>query len=119
MLELDSGRSLRRNMPANTRKRLAFNQVSKQWFPTVEALYKARLNALLAVASRYVYNKDLALDMVHDALAKSLAYFQKHPERKIRENIVHLLIIKACKKANKTSVEVPYGLMNGYEPINE
>lgn len=98
------------------RKRLNFAVHSNQWFKSVEDLYKAKLPALLSLAKRHIYSADLALDVVHDALAKSLVYFQKHPEKKVREQIVHLQILKACKRANKYSVEFAFGLLNS-DPI--
>lgn len=79
----------------------------KQFFRTIEQLYKERLNAFLALASRHVYNRDHAIDIVHAALAKSLDYFKKHPERAAREQIVHWLILKECKRKNKESREIP------------
>lgn len=84
----------------------------KQFFLTVEDIYKARLNSFLALASRHVYNKDHAIDVVHDAMVKAIEYFQKHPERKVREQIIRWLILKACKKQNRFSKEIPFGLMN-------
>jgi hypothetical protein len=47
---------------------------------------------------------------VHDAFAKAQKYFNDNPERKVRENILHWLVIKACKKLNKYSREVPFGV---------
>lgn len=90
-------------------------EFSKQWFPTVEALYKAKLNSLLALASRHLYQKDQAMDVVHNALVKSLIYFNKNPTKKVREQVVHLEILRACKRANRYCVEVPSGSMN-YDP---
>jgi hypothetical protein len=79
----------------------------KQWWPDVESLYKARLNHFLSVANRHIYNRDYSIDAVHDALAKSVEYLSKHPERKMREQIVDFQIIKACKRINKYSYEIP------------
>lgn len=84
----------------------------KQFFLTVEDIYKARMNSFLALASRHVYNKDYAIDAVQDACVKAVIYFKEHPERKVREQIMRWLILKSCKKINKYSKEVPYGLMN-------
>ncbi len=63
----------------------------------------------MSLAGRHIYNRDLALDVVHDALAKAVKYFNEHPDRKVRENIIDWLILKACKKANKYSREIPAG----------
>lgn len=81
----------------------------RQYFKTVEELYEKRFNALLAVANRHVYNKDLAVDAVHDAFAKALEYFKKNPDKKVREQIMVWLVLKACKKLNKYSAEIPFG----------
>ena len=64
-----------------------------------------------------MYRKDLAIDMVHDALAKTLEYMNKHEGKKVSENIVRFLILKACKKQNKYSVELESGLLN--EPLRD
>ena len=82
----------------------------KQWFPDVESIYKARMNSFLALASRHVYNKDFAIDAVQDACVKAVEYFKKNPERKVREQIMRWLILKSCKKINKYSKEIPFGL---------
>lgn len=82
----------------------------KQWFPDVESIYKARMNSFLALASRHVYNKDYAIDAVQDACVKAVEYFKKNPERKVREQVMRWLILKSCKKINKYSKEIPYGL---------
>ena len=79
---------------------------------SLDLLYKNRLNALIAFASKHVYRKDMAIDMVHDAIAKSTEYFNKHPGKKVSERIVQCLILRACRKYNKFSVEVESGLMN-------
>ena len=84
----------------------------RQYWESVDALYKARLNSFIALASRHVYNKDLAIDAVQDAMVKCVEYIKKNPDRKLRENIARWLILKSCKKINKYSKEIPYGLMN-------
>lgn len=50
------------------------------------------------------------MDAVQDAFVKAQEYFKKNPDRKVRENILHWLVIKACKKLNKYSREIPVGL---------
>ena len=87
----------------------------KQYFKTVEEIYKTRLNSFLALASRHVYNKDLALDVVHNAITKSLEYKKKNPKMNVDEQIIRFLILKACKKMNKYSVEIPYGDSSDFE----
>jgi hypothetical protein len=83
-----------------------------QWWKDLDLLYRNRLNSLLAVASRHVYNKDLALEVVHDAFAKAQEYFNnpKNKDRKVREQILVWLVLKAAKKKNKKeSRELPAG----------
>src|SRR5688500_4363842 len=84
---------------------------TQQFWLTVEEIYDKRLNAFLSTDRRQCYNQDDAIDIVHSALAKSIAYFQKkkNADRKVREQIIHWLIIKECKRYNKGSIEVPYG----------
>lgn len=79
----------------------------KQYWPDVESLYKARLSHFISIANRHIFNRDYSIDAVHDAVVKAIEYHTKHPERKIREQIVEFLVIKACKKLNKYSAEVP------------
>lgn len=81
----------------------------KQYFQTIEEIYKTRFGSFVALASRHVYNKDLAIDVVHNALVKTLEYKKKRPKMNVDERIIRFLILKACKKMNKYSVEVPYG----------
>jgi hypothetical protein len=90
-------------------KTKAKKEYRTQYWNSIEEIYKARMGSFLKLASRHVYNKDLAIDCVHDALAKSVEYFNKHKERKVREDVINWLVLKACKKANKFSREVPFG----------
>ena len=62
---------------------------------------------MVFVANKYIYNKDYSIDAVHDGLAKSVEYFNNHPDRKVQLEIVEWLIIKACKKLNRYSREIP------------
>lgn len=82
---------------------------TNQYFTSVEEIYRTRFNAFVALASRHVYNKDLAIDVVHNAMVKTLEYKSKRPKMNVDERIIRFLILKACKKMNKYSVEVPYG----------
>lgn len=82
----------------------------KQYWPSIDAIYRARMNAFLALASRHVFNKDHAIDAVQDAMVKSVEYFKDKPDRKIREQIIRWQVLKACKRINKYSKEIPYGL---------
>jgi len=78
-----------------------------QYFNSVDELYRLRLNAFIKLAGRYLYNRDYAWDAVHMALAKTLEYLKKNPSRNLREDIVNHLIIRACKKLNRFSRELP------------
>lgn len=90
----------------------------KQYFNSVEDLYTKQLDHFTALARRHVYNKDLALDVVHDAFAKALIYFNKHPSKKVRPQIMEWLVLKACKKVNKNSVEIPMGDTRYYGQVD-
>lgn len=90
------------------RKKWAVN--SRQYFPSVDEMYKSRLNLFLARARCQVYNKDHAIDAVHDALIKTIKYFNKYTDKKVRAQVMLWNIDKACKKINKYSKEIPYGL---------
>ncbi len=81
----------------------------KQYYKSVEDMYNARLNYFIKLASRHVYNKDLAIDVVHDAFAKTLEYFKKHPENKVRPQIMEWWVLKCAKKTNRFSREIPSG----------
>lgn len=81
----------------------------RQYFKDLDTAYKVRFNALLSTACRHIYNRDYAVDAVQDAFVRAQVYFKDHPDRKVRENILHWLVIKSCKRLNKYSREIPYG----------
>ena len=88
----------------------------KQYFTSLETMYKLRLNSFLQTANKHIYNRDYALDAVHDAFVKAQVYKNKHPDRNFREQILHVLIIRAARKINKKfSSEISSGLMNEME----
>ena len=92
---------------------------SAAFWPNLDALYKARLNSFLELAGHHIYNRDHAIDVVHNAFAKSVSYFNKNPNKKVSEFIVRNLILRACKKENRFSREKPAGLMNEpYQDVN-
>jgi hypothetical protein len=64
------------------------------------------MGAFLSLARKHIFNRDYAIDAVHDAFAKSVEYFNRYPENKVRESILNWLILKACKEYNKYSNEV-------------
>ena len=89
-----------------------------QYFGSVEDMYKCRLNSFISLAGRHLYNRDYAIDAVHDAFIRAVEYFTKNPDKKVREHIMNFHILKACKKINKkNSWEIPYGLLNSDKEI--
>lgn len=83
-----------------------------QWFVSVEDLYVKRLNSLVAFARKHVYQNDSAIDIVHDAIVKSIEYFKKYPDKKVYERIVQYQILKLAKKHNRySSIQKTSGLM--------
>jgi DNA-directed RNA polymerase specialized sigma24 family protein len=97
------------------------NANPRQYFTTVEDLYKNQFMHFVKIAGRHVYNRDLAIDVVHDAFIKSLEYFKKHPEKKVRPHIMEYLVLRAAKRKNRESKEIPSGLnpYSVYETDNE
>lgn len=85
---------------------------NNKFWPNLDVLYKVRLNSFLELAGQHIYNRDHAIDAVHDAFTKSLKYFNKNPNKKVSEFVVRSLILRSCKKMNKYSKEVPYGTFN-------
>lgn len=94
-------------------KNLMKNNINpKQYWGSLELLYKNRFNSLMALAGRYVYNRDHAVDCVHSAFARAQEYFNnpRNKNRKVREQILVWLVLKEVKKKNrKESREIPYG----------
>lgn len=72
----------------------------------LEEFYKNKIAYLIAFASRHVYNRDYAIDVVHDGLAMVLQWSRKNPGKRVDMNVVKFLILRACKKANKYANEV-------------
>ncbi len=73
----------------------------KQYFVSLDDLYKARLNLFIQTANRCLMNTDHAMDAVHDAFVKAAIYAKKHPGCHFRERVVNVLVIRACAKINK------------------
>lgn len=84
------------------------------WFISVDELYAKRLDYLISFARRHLYQTDSAVDTVHDAIAKSIEYFNR-PEnktKKVYQRNIEYAILRLCKKHNKySSVEKTNGLM--------
>lgn len=85
-------------------------QYPKQYFKSLEEIYRLRFGAFLSLANRHIYNKDYAIDAVHEAFEKSVEYFNKNTTRKVREQIIQWRILRACKRLNKYGKEVPVGI---------
>ena len=85
---------------------------NKQYFTNVEDAYRTMYSKLLDVARKHIYNKDYGVDALQDAFLMAQSYHNKNPKMKIRSSILYVLVIRACKKYNKHSREVPFGLMN-------
>lgn len=74
------------------------------------------MGSFLSTANKHIFNREYAIDAVHDAFAKAQQYSNKNPGRNFREQILHVLIIRACRKYNKRfSAEIPYGSLNDLE----
>ena len=103
-------------------KRPDFSNPRSQWFFTVDDLYAKRLDSLVSFARKHLYQTDSAIDIVHDAIVKSIEYFKNNPGKKVYERIVQYQILKLCKKHNKySSIQKTSGLMgiNGEEDDKE
>ena len=70
------------------------------YFKSVEDIYKRRLSSLVKFAHTNLVQHDQALDVVHDALTKTLVYLNRRPKAKISEKLVRTLIFRACTKKN-------------------
>ncbi len=85
-----------------------------QWFLTVEDLYKKRLDYLVSFARRHVYQSDSSIDVVHDAIVKSIEYFNKpqNKGRKVYIRNIEYQILRLARKHNKySSIQKTCGLM--------
>ncbi len=86
-----------------------------QYFTKLEDLYKLRMGSFMQTANMHIFNKDYAMDAIHDAFAKAQVYHNKNPERNFREQIMHVLIIRSCRKYNKKySQEVSFDRINEF-----
>ncbi len=89
---------------------------TNQYFKNLEDLYNLRMSSFLQTANKHIFNRDFSIDAIHDAFVKAQVYHNKHPDRNFREQILHVLIIRAARKINKKySQEVSSGLMNEME----
>lgn len=83
-------------------------------FNTLEEAYRALVPSLVAYASKHIYNKSYALDAVHDAFVKAQIYLKKpkNKDKKISGFLLQRETIRACRRINKRSVELPVDFTN-------
>jgi DNA-directed RNA polymerase specialized sigma24 family protein len=80
----------------------------KKHYDTIEEAYKEAFEPLLTYAKRHLYNKDEAIDCVHDAFEKWMVFANN--SKKAETISVYLLyreVMRACRRRNKrASIEV-------------
>lgn len=88
----------------------------KQYFKSLEDLYKLRMGSFMQTANKHIFNRDYSIDAIQDAFTKAQTYHTKHPDRNFREQILHVLVIRACRKYNKKyGAEIPFGDMTQFD----
>lgn len=104
--------------PANTAKQCLKKPVSrelntvldkKKVYDNAEEAYAMLFGPLQKFARSKLYRPDLAIDAVHDAFERALVYLSKKPEAKLSAFILFRETIRACRRINRFSVEVPSG----------
>ena len=88
-------------------------------FDTVSEAYASKelMGEMIGYASKHIYRKDQALDVVHDAFAKALDYETRKPGKNVKVFYLFRELARACRRFNKSSKEVSSGLFN--EPETE
>lgn len=88
-------------------------------FDTVAEAYASKelMGEMLGYASKHIYRKEQALDVVHSVFLKALDYQSRNPGRNVKVFYLFREIARACRRFNKTSKEVNSGLFN--EPADE
>lgn len=77
-------------------------------YDSLDLAYKDLSERLTSIARRHIYNRDYAVDAVHDAFVKAAEYVQKNPKRKVSGFLIARELMRACRRLNKrSSVEVP------------
>ena len=92
----------------------------KRYFNSIEDAYKQNISGFISIARRNLKNTDYSIDIVHDAFAKAVMYFNKNPNRKVHTYVLEQLIIRACKKQNRLHfVEIPISAYDNEELFYE
>ncbi len=90
-------------------------------FNTIEDAYKKKAKGMAKYALPRLYRKEDCDDVVHDAFVKALVYQDKYKNRKvlISSFILDLELARAIRRANRSSAEVPGGLMGESNEVHE
>jgi DNA-directed RNA polymerase specialized sigma24 family protein len=78
------------------------------YYDSIEKAYTDLVMPLSRYAAQHLYRKDEAIDAVHDAFTKAAEYVSKNKERRISRYVLYRETIRACRRRNKKSVEVPH-----------
>lgn len=78
-------------------------------FDTLDEAYRGLFDVLLAIANRHIYNRDYAVDAVHNAFTKAAENIAKKPTNRVSGFLLARETVRACRRLNKYSVEVPSG----------
>lgn len=77
-------------------------------YVNIEEAYKDLAVRMSAVARRHIYNRDYAIDAVHDAFTKAAENAKKKPGKGVSGFILMRELMRACRRINKKgSIEVP------------
>lgn len=76
-------------------------------YKTLTEAYSAKVDGMVIYATRKLYRKEDAMDVVHDAYVKALEYHEKNRRAVISSFILDRELDRAIRRANKTSVEMP------------
>ena len=83
-------------------------------YNNIDDAYSALVGPLKYYASQHIFNKDYAIDAVHDAFQKALEYVSKHPKTRISAFLLRRETARACRRLNKYSreISIPFGFEN-------
>jgi DNA-directed RNA polymerase specialized sigma24 family protein len=78
-------------------------------YDTLDEAYRELVPSLVAYAKKHIYNRDFAIDAVQDAFVKAQIYLNKpkNAGKKVSGFLLKRETIRACRRLNKYSVEVP------------
>ena len=88
-------------------------------FNTLEEAYKALVPSLVSYASKHIYNRDYAIDAVQDAFVKAQIYLNKRPTARVSGFLLKREVIRACRRLNRYSVELPTDFTTTHPESNE